>query len=208
MVHLIQKQRYAVLISLAFGNVEQDIKPADDAALFIAHDRRIAGYQLSLSVRALDSHFLTVKRLASFDSGGHGTFFMRHCRAISVVKPRGDAPSVDRQTGNPPRKIEASPVVMGEPALGIDGQHGRWQFGYHLAKAPFALAEFCLSELSMGDVAGDFGRADDPALIVLDRGHGQGDVDQRSVLAAPHGFKLMNPLAATDAREDFRLFMP
>ena len=60
-----------------------------------------------------------------------------------------------------------------------------------------ALAGF----LNQGDVASDLGCAHDPTAGVADRRDGQGYVDQASILALTHGFKVANPKIARDITE-------
>jgi hypothetical protein len=59
-----------------------------------------------------------------------------------------------------------------------------------------------LPALSLGDVARDFRRADDPAIGVLDRRNRERDVDQAAVLAPANGFVVIDALAAPDASEN------
>src|SRR3546814_5168175 len=69
-------------------------------------------------------------------------------------------------------------------------------------------SDVCSSDLlSLGDVAGDLRRAGDLPLAILDRRHGQRDVDQASVLALPNGFIMVGALAAPDARQDLRFLV-
>ena len=56
--------------------------------------------------------------------------------------------------------------------------------------------------LLFGDVARDFRHADDAARGVEDRRDGERNVDQPAVLAAAHGFEVIDALAAADAGED------
>jgi hypothetical protein len=58
------------------------------------------------------------------------------------------------------------------------------------------------------DVACDLGRANDAAFRILDRGHGERDVDSGAVLATSDGLKVINPLASSDARQDFAFLAP
>ena len=59
-----------------------------------------------------------------------------------------------------------------------------------------------LRELPLGDVSRDLRRADDLAVDVLHRRHGDRDVDQFAVLALPHGVEGRDPLSAPQAGDD------
>src|ERR1700687_755129 len=61
--------------------------------------------------------------------------------------------------------------------------------------------------LELGDVPGNLGSPDDPALRVPDRRDGQGYVDKGSILASAQGFEVLNPLAPPDLFENDRFFV-
>src|SRR5574340_1236393 len=56
-----------------------------------------------------------------------------------------------------------------------------------------------------GRVARDLGSPDDRAARVADRGEGERNVDETAVLALPHRLEALDPLALSDALQDFRL---
>src|SRR5262249_38690749 len=58
-----------------------------------------------------------------------------------------------------------------------------------------------------GDVARDLRGADDPPLDVANRRDRERDVEQAAVLAPADGFEVVDALAASDARENFGLFI-
>ena len=65
--------------------------------------------------------------------------------------------------------------------------------------------ELAQHALLFGDVAGDLGRADDPAVRRPDRGDRQRDVDEAAVLAHANGFVMVDAFAAANPRQDLVL---
>src|SRR5215831_18609399 len=64
-----------------------------------------------------------------------------------------------------------------------------------------------LLPLALSDIARNFGRAHNPALRIREGGNGQGNIQQRAVLAASDGFIMVDFLAAADALHDAPLFV-
>ena len=62
-----------------------------------------------------------------------------------------------------------------------------------------------ISLFSIADIAGDLGGTDYLAAAIADRRNGQGDVDERAVLASTHCFVGLDVLAALDAFQDLLL---
>ena len=63
-----------------------------------------------------------------------------------------------------------------------------------------------LHPFSVGDVPGDFRRADDGTGGVADRRHGERYVDERAVLSLADGVEVFDTLAAPDARQHHVFF--
>ena len=63
------------------------------------------------------------------------------------------------------------------------------------------------SDLPRRDVARDFRGADNDAFCIPHRRDRQRNVDQRAVLAPPHGFIVLNAFTAPDARKDRRFLV-
>ena len=80
----------------------------------------------------------------------------------------------------------AEPMMAGEASLG------------------FADGEF--DAASLGDVAGDFGGANDGTGGVAKRGDGGGDENRRAVLANASGFEMINALPSGDTAQDIGFF--
>ena len=64
-----------------------------------------------------------------------------------------------------------------------------------------------LSPLALGDVPGNFGSADDPAIGIFEGRYRQRDIDQTSILTAADGIVMVNALTAADAPDDFWFFI-
>jgi len=63
-----------------------------------------------------------------------------------------------------------------------------------------------LRPFTLGDVTGNFGRADDIAAEVSDGRNGQRNINEASVLALSDRLVMVDPLTAPDALEDSRFF--
>ena len=59
-----------------------------------------------------------------------------------------------------------------------------------------------------GDIARDLGGSDDVSGGISDRGDGEGDIDERTVLAAAGGLEVVDALAVTHAFDDIGFFVP
>ncbi len=112
-------------------------------------------------------------------------------RPLSGILLRGDA-----------AVLEPAIVGEGDRAVRVGGPDHVGDGVRQVAKALLAGAQRLLGAFALGDVAGDFGGADDLAGLVADRRDRQGDVDEAAVLATPHRFIVVDLLAAPDALQD------
>ena len=83
------------------------------------------------------------------------------------------------------RRLHGRQHVLG-PVLGLASENG----------------DLRLATLALGNVAGDFRRADDFAFRILDRRNGQRNIDPASVLAHTNGFIVLDALTASDTFEN------
>src|ERR1700747_1547448 len=60
----------------------------------------------------------------------------------------------------------------------------------------------CLGALALRNIASDFRRANDRTASIPDRGDGQRNVDQTSILASTHGFMVIDVLTTPDSCKD------
>ena len=79
-----------------------------------------------------------------------------------------------------------------ELTLGHVGGLGGFLRGFQLALRP----------LAVGNVAGDLGGPDDPAVAVPYRGNGQGNVEPFPIFGHPHRLHMLHALAVPYAREN------
>ena len=112
-------------------------------------------------------------------------------RPLAGILLRGDA-----------AELEPTVVGKGDGAVRVGGPDDLGDGVGQVAKALLAGAQRRLGAFALGDVAGDFGGADDLAGLVADRRDRQGDMDQPAVLATPHRFIVVDLLPAPDALQD------
>ena len=76
--------------------------------------------------------------------------------------------------------------------------------GRHQRQQPaLEIGDSRLRALPLGDVARDLRRANHPSVLVANRRDGERDVEQRAVLALPHGLEVIDALVTPDSREHF-----
>src|SRR6516164_2173140 len=78
------------------------------------------------------------------------------------------------------------------------------QFGMHFLQPGFRLLERNFGILGSGDVAGDLGCADQPAVGIENRGNTEGDVQRSAVFVPTCRFVVMNALTAFNPAEDLK----
>ncbi len=60
--------------------------------------------------------------------------------------------------------------------------------------------------LALSNVTGDFRCAYNTILVILYRGNGKGDVEERAILASAHRFEVVYALTLPESGENVRLF--
>ena len=83
-------------------------------------------------------------------------------------------------------------LIEGLGRNGLDRGQGILDTMFHLVHKQLLLL---VSVLSLSDVSGNFGGADDPSIGILDRRYCQRNIDQTSVLVATDGIVMINALA-------------
>ena len=104
-----------------------------------------------------------------------------------------------------PRVFIPPPVIPVDEAVGLRRPRQLRDILREPAKLILLLPQHLFGPLPRRDVARDLRGADDFSRTVDDRRGSERDVDQRAILASPHGFKMFDSFAAPDVVEDIRL---
>ena len=84
-------------------------------------------------------------------------------RAVRTIELPGHAPLVAAERRRAAGKLDRGLIEIGDPAVGIRGVDGGGNGRQQFLQALLAFPEFSLGNAALGDVAGDFRGADDPA---------------------------------------------
>src|SRR4029077_5657081 len=128
---------------------------------------------------------------------------VRQWRAVGMIKLPGHAPLVAAEDWRPAGEFDRDLVEIGDPARSIRRVDRRGNCREQFLQALLAFAQPCLDLLALGDVARDLRGSDNAPGTVADRRYRERDVDEASVLATTHGFKVVDAFAGPDLRQDF-----
>src|SRR4051812_1897529 len=99
-------------------------------------------------------------------------------------------------------------IELDDAAIGIGDEYGVVSRLDDGAELFLAVAEGFGSADLIGDVAGDFGCADNVSGKISHRGDGERDIDEGTVFALTDGMEVVDALAAAEALDDAGFFVP
>src|SRR5579883_393423 len=126
--------------------------------------------------------------------------------AIRMVKLPRDAPFVTAQHRRSAREFDRRLIVVSDLAPSIRGVDRGWNGGEQFLQVLFAFPQALFGKFSLSNVACDLGSADDATRAIADWRNRQRYVEQTPVFSATNGFKMLDPVAAADARKNAGLF--
>src|ERR1044072_2479128 len=126
--HRLGAQRSGLAV---IGDVDQDVDRAGDLAVLADQRRRIGGEHHPCAVGPLGERDGAADLAPFLDRHRHRAFVMGKEGAVLAVEPPGYAPAVLAQAGGAAGKIDAGPVVEGDPAVRVGQVDRRGQRGEH-----------------------------------------------------------------------------